>query len=110
MASTTELFKAEIDFIDAMECGSTVGYKVSTHYASYKKKHYAYGTVYLTDCGRKIEWELPQANEGKGAVDKINKAIQILTRAKNALIAANKLSASRNKKGEVPVNESDDDE
>ena len=112
MAVTTGLFKAEVDFIDPQECGSTVGYKINSHYSSYKKKknHYAYGTIFLTDCTRKIEWDLAQSNDGKDAVDKIDKAIEILTRAKSAIIAANKLATAKNKKGEVPVNESDDDE
>jgi hypothetical protein len=94
----TKVFKAEIEFIDPLSCGSVIGYKVSIQKSPYNSLTCVYGTIELGDCTRRISWEINSDDEGKDSIRKLNNAIRILTNARNAVVCANKVATTANKK------------
>lgn len=84
MEQKDRLHASEIMFIDPLDCGSTVGYHITTT-GAYTR--YFEGTVDLTDCNRKVTWEF---NE-KTSPEKIDNAIKILTNFKKEFAKARKV-------------------
>lgn len=85
-----KLIASEIGYLDAADCGSTVGYKLitSTPYAGKGNVTPSfYAEVDLTDCGRKINWTFRNSTD---ALAKINKAITLLTNFKKEFVKAQK--------------------
>jgi hypothetical protein len=68
MKNKIKVINHRIEFIDPMDCGSTVGYSIH-------KGNRITAYVYLTDCNRKIDWYFHDKTAG---IKKINKAIEIL--------------------------------
>ena len=79
MRRKREVLASRIDFIDAYDCGSTVGYSIRNG------RHGLSGAIYLTDCNRKIDWYFSDKDAG---IAKIDKAIEILVEFRNNFKAA----------------------
>jgi hypothetical protein len=97
---STKIFKSAIEFIDPVSCGSTVGYKVVIQKSTYNGESSIYGSIELTDCNRRISWDLNSDDGGREAVDKIGNAIRLLTDARYAIIEANKRVAAANRRNQ----------
>ena len=63
------LYASETAYIDPLDCGSTVGYRLR------KGRRGVTATVDISDCNRKIEWYF---SNDPDSVAKISKAIEIL--------------------------------
>lgn len=82
-----KLIVSEIGYLDAADCGSTVGYKLITS-SSYGDKTVTlsfYAEVDLTDCNKKISWSF---RNNADALVKINKALALLTNFKKEFVKA----------------------
>ena len=80
-----KLYASEIVYLDPLGCGSTVGYRIGKG----RRGHY-WGDVELTDCDKRITWYFSKA---ASAVPKIDKAIEILSRFREAFIKAHRRKA-----------------
>jgi hypothetical protein len=113
---STKIFKSAVEFIDPASCGSTVGYKVIIQKSTYNGGTSVFGSIELSDCNRRISWDINSDDGGLEAVDKISNAIRLLTDAKQAVIMANRRADNANrrmktdakKNPEPVVNGSDD--
>lgn len=87
----SDLLASDIQFLDPLNCGSTIGWYVSTR-TSYgqENKVVAEGTVVLSDCSRKIEWSFDREDTFNQNVEKIDKAIDMLMAFRRSLLSANK--------------------
>lgn len=66
------------DYLDPFDCGSTVSYRiVSTNYFD--------AAIDLSDCNRKISWAF-----NAGDVDKVDRAISLLSDFRKELLKASK--------------------
>ena len=82
-------------FIDPENCGSSVGYYITTNEYSHKDKPTEYSissTVVLAGCSHKIDWSF-----SKGDVDKIDSAIAMLQEFRKKFLETEKLIAKLNK-------------
>ena len=82
-------------FIDPEECGSNVGYYITTSDHTDKQNkttYYMSATVVLTDCAHKIDW-----NFSEGKVDKIDSAIHMLQEFRKKFLETEKLISKLNK-------------
>lgn len=68
---TRKLYKANIRYIDPLNCGSTIGYNII------EGQRGVYADVDMTDCNRKITWNFAQ-RDGNGVLAKIDAAIAML--------------------------------
>lgn len=73
-------------FIDPAECGSSVGYYLTTSEYHNKRtgatEHYINANVILSDCNHKINWTF-----SLGDIDKIDAAISILVEFRKKFLA-----------------------
>ena len=65
------LIKADIRYIDPLNCGSTIGYNIIAG------RRGVYADVDMTDCNRKITWNFAQ-RDGDAVLAKIDQAITML--------------------------------
>lgn len=82
-------------FIDPENCGSSIGYYITTSEREYKDKPSLYSmssTVVLTDCSHKIDWSF--YNDG---AEKIDEAIKILQEFRKKFVETEKLIKKLNK-------------
>lgn len=94
MKRTRKLIAKNIDYIDPLECDSTVGYTIT-------RGRRLSANVNLTDCNRHITWYF---NADKSAIPKIDRAISLLTEFKDefkAAMARNRKPRKRRKAGRV---------
>ena len=80
-----KLYASEIVYLDPLGCGSTIGYRIGKG----RRGHY-WGDVELTDCDKRITWYF---SKDRRAVAKIDKAIEILSRFREAFIKAHRRKA-----------------
>lgn len=80
---------SKIEFLDPADCGSTVGYVIV------RSRHGLSGEVTLSDCNRKIEWYFSPRNAL--AVQKIDRAVAILTEFRDQFTRAIKRSKRKRK-------------
>lgn len=73
------LLHVDIKYIDPLDCGSTVGYRIFLKGAEGKEQVSA--DVELADCGRTINWGF----YGNNQMEKLDNAIEILTSFRNKL-------------------------
>ena len=81
-------------FIDPENCGSSVGYYITTAEYTPKNEPTQYSlssTVVLADCSHKIDWSFD-------SVDKIDAAIDMLKEFRKQFLEAEKLVSKLNKK------------
>jgi hypothetical protein len=82
-------------FIDAENCGSSVGYYINVEEHTHKDKSTVYSmfaTVVLADCSHKIDWSFSEDN-----VDKIDAAIAMFQEFRKKYIETEKLIAKLKK-------------
>ena len=81
------LLAARIGYINPKACDSTAGFRVTKYKYSHKKSaKWAYGAIVaLSDCNRKIEWDLSVDAFG---LTKLDNAIEILQDARDAIVNA----------------------
>ena len=83
-------------YLDPEDCGSEVGYYISTsEYTDKKTGKTTYSlsaTVSLADCNRKIDWSF-----GERKVEKIDAAISMLQEFRKKYIATEKVVENINK-------------
>jgi hypothetical protein len=82
-------------FIDPENCGSGVGYYISTseYTPKDKKTEYSFSaTVVLSDCSHKIDWSF-----GSESVAKIDSAISMLQEFRKKYLDVEKLVSKLNK-------------
>ena len=82
-------------FIDPEECGSNIGYYITTGDHTDKKNkttYYMSATVVLTDCSHKIDWSF-----SADKVDKIDTAIHMLQEFRKKFLETEKLISKLNK-------------
>lgn len=81
------LLAARIGYIDPKACDSTVGFRVTKYKYSHKKgAKWTYSAdVSLSDCNRKIEWNITVDAFG---LTKLDNAIEILQDARYAIVNA----------------------
>ena len=68
---TRKLVKANITYIDPLNCNSTIGYTII------EGRRGLYANMDLADCGRKITWGFAK-RDGNGVLAKIDKTIAIM--------------------------------
>lgn len=81
-----EILESEISYIDPLDCGSIIGYRLYLKGTEDKKS--VSGDIDISDCNRMINWSF----YGEGSLEKIDNVIEIFTSFKN------KLSREMNKK------------
>lgn len=74
------VYASHAEYIDPADCGSTVGYSISS-------RRHLNAVMDLADCSHKITWNFENENS---AVAKIDKAIAILVKFKADFVAARK--------------------
>ena len=81
------LLAARNGYIDPKTCDSTVGFRVTKYKYSHKKgaKWNYSADVSLSDCNRKIEWNITVDAFG---LTKLDNAIEILQDARDAIVNA----------------------
>jgi hypothetical protein len=82
-------------FIDPENCGSSIGYYITTNEYKPKDKPAVYSTsatIVLADCSHKIDW-----NFGEDSTAKIDAAISMLQEFRKKYIEAEKMTAKLNK-------------
>ena len=82
-------------FIDPEECGSSVGYYITTQEYTPKDKPPVYSvsaTVVLADCSHKIDWGFTT-----GRVDKIDAVISMFQEFRKKFVETEKLVEKLNK-------------
>jgi len=82
-------------FIDPEECGSSVGYYITTSEYTPKDKppqYLVHANVILADCNHKIDWSF-----GADSVDKIDTAISMLQEFRKKYVETDKMVAKMNK-------------
>lgn len=84
MSTKRKLIASDIVYIDPLDCGSTIGYAITTGRGGVR------GTINLSDCNRQIEWYFDKNSSS----DKIDKAISILQNFKRTLEAAKRKNKS----------------
>ncbi len=67
-----KLLQAEVEYLDPLNCGSTLGYKIIDG------RRGLYGDVDITDCNRKVTWNFSARDEDP--LGKIDRAIGLLIR------------------------------
>jgi hypothetical protein len=72
-----KLLQAEIEYLDPLNCGSTLGYNIVDG------RRGLYGDVDITDCNRKVTWNFSVSDENPLA--KIDCAIGLLIRFRSKL-------------------------
>jgi hypothetical protein len=81
-----KLIASEIAYLDPLDCGSTVGYAIN------KGRHGLHGNIDLSDCNRHITWYF---GNNKSSLNKIDKAVELLTNFKNEFAKAQKVTRVR---------------
>jgi hypothetical protein len=84
-------------FIDPENCGSSIGYYITTNEYAPKDKPVVYSisaTVVLADCSHKIDWSF---GGPEGTVDKVDAAIHMLQEFRKKYLETEKLVAKLNK-------------
>lgn len=91
-----QAFDASIAYIDPANCGSTVGWTITTGYAGFLN-----GTIKLSDCNRSIEWsfDLNDRDGVKAAERKLQMAIAMLTRFRDRIPAARRWKQEMRRRG-----------
>lgn len=74
-----ELLDANIKYIDPLDCGSTVGYRIFLKGNQGEGKVSA--EVDIADCGRTVSWSF----YGDDIMEKIDNALELLTSFRNKL-------------------------
>jgi hypothetical protein len=83
MRQVRKLLASGIDFLDALNCDSTISYSITRGVRGVT------ADVQLSDCNRKITWYFGRTPD---AILKIDKAIEILTNFKQDFVEARKPS------------------
>lgn len=97
MSDDNTLIGSEIDYIDPLHCGSTVGYTITRYKPDYgDKKIRVDGQVEIADCNRKVTWSFDRAHDDD--ILKIERAIEILTQFKREFIKARRAANKENAK------------
>lgn len=91
------LIASDIQFLDPLNCGSTIGWHVDTR-KSYSENNtiVAEGIIILSDCSRKIEWLFDKEDVNE-SLAKIDKAIDILMDFRRELYKGSKEAAKASK-------------
>lgn len=84
---TRKLLASDIVMLDPLDCGSSIGYSVST------SRHGLNGEIELTDCNRKIQWYF---GDEASSIAKIDRAIRLMTDFRAAFVKAR--ASTRGKK------------
>lgn len=77
---TSKCHAQDAIFIDPVECGSSIRWKVVD--SGYGKQPHPYCEINLTDCNRSICWSQDCTEEG---IAKLNRAIKILMAARASM-------------------------
>ena len=83
-------------FIDPENCGSSIGYYITTSEHKPKDKPPFYLTdaiVVIAGCAHKIDWSFG----GKGAIEKVDAAIHMLQEFRKKYVEVEKMVAKLNK-------------
>ena len=72
-----KLLQAEIEYLDPLNCGSTLGYNIIDG------RRGVFGTVDITDCNRKVTWDFSARDSNPLA--KVDVAIGLLIRFRSKL-------------------------
>lgn len=89
MLRKRKLIASRIDYLDPLNCGSTIGYTIINGRSG------LYADVDLTDCNRRLSWSF---NNKPEAIKKIDKAISILTEFRVLFLAARAKNKPRRRK------------
>lgn len=90
-------------FISPQDCGSSVGYYITTNEWTRKDKPTKYNinaTVVLADCSHKIDWGFvtsSEATESGDNLEKIDAAISMLQEFRKAYVETEKIISKLNK-------------
>lgn len=90
MKKTRKLLKADIRYIDPLNCGSTVGYNIIDGRSG------IYADLDFTDCNRKVNWGF--SIRGQNPLAKIDAAIGMLIEFRSELDTALRRRKVRRKK------------
>ena len=83
-------------FIDPENCGSSIGYYITTSKYKPNDKPPIYSTnawVVIADCAHKIDWSFG----GEGAIEKVDAAIHMLQEFRKKYVEVKKMVAKLNK-------------
>ena len=83
-------------FIDPENCGSSIGYYITTNEYTPKDKPPIYSTnatVVIADCAHKIDWSFG----GEESIEKIDAAIHMLQEFRKKYVEVEKMVAKLNK-------------
>jgi hypothetical protein len=77
-----KLIAAKCAYIEPLGCDSTVQYKIISGRSTRRGGH-VYGSVQLSDCGRKIDWYF--GGKEKESLEKVDKALEMLQEFRSLL-------------------------
>lgn len=83
MRSSLKVIDSGAEYLDPIGCGSLVGYELHT-----RRRGGVSGNITLTDCNRMITWYFSSGNSS--GLEKIDRAISIFTKFRDALAKATK--------------------
>jgi hypothetical protein len=93
MKRPRKMLRSEIEYIDPLNCDSTVGYTVG------QGSRGVFGSVDLSDCNRKITWHFGRYDgNDKSRLAKIDRAIGLLIRFRSELDSAMRQARRRKRR------------